>query len=411
MNTPIQNRRKYHRYECHFPLKVIVSNDEAFEVSAVNISLGGIRVFGERITALPVGRQVILHFKVPMIDDEVIVGAQVRMNFGQYCGLQFFSRKASDGLLASVVKLAEKDLLVLNDNKNPKTDKDIDESTVDKILHGIDIPPQPAILLTISNEKQKEFPNLKRIAEEISKDVAISAAMLRAANSPVFGLRNKVRSIQSAVMALGADVVLSIVTALALRMAMSGKGKQKFERFWDTSADTAMTCSYLAERLKVMPPDQAYMLGLFHDCGIVLMARKYTNYIDDVLKKANNTAAESIIAIEERIFNTNHATLGYLVSKSWGLPQNIRDTILNHHAEDFLIHYHHNELGVSQADTVLAKMIGLLALAEHLTHLYRADSEDRIWVRAGGAVLEMFALTEVDLQDITADVNEFLSGT
>ncbi len=267
---------------------------------------------------------------------------------------------------------------------------DID-AAANELLKGIDIPPQPAILLTIAQEKKNEYPNIKKIAAEISKDVALSAAMLRAANSPAFGVRNKISSISNAVMSLGLNVVFSLVTALCLRNAMPGKGKQRFERFWDTAADSALACSFLAGRFKVMNPDQAYMLGLFHDCGIVLMMHKFSNYMD-ILKEGNASTEELLTAIEDRACGTNHAVIGYLVARSWFLPQDIRDTILRHHDETVF---------TKLEDRALAQEVGLLTLAEHCCHSYHRQSEDLIWSRTGNTIVEMLDITEPKLPPMT----------
>ncbi len=273
------------------------------------------------------------------------------------------------------------------------------DARADELLKGMDIPPQPAVLVTIANERKKEFPDLKKIAAEITKDVALSAAVLRAANSPAFGLQKKVSSIPGAVMALGADVIFSITTALSLRLAMSGKKAVRLDRFWDTAADTAQICSVLATRLRVMPADQAYIMGLFANAGIPLLMQKFGNYIE-VLKKGNQSADKTLTEIEDQELSTNHAVMGYLVSRKWFLPTEIRDAILNHHDESV----------VSQGGTAVARQVGLLMLAEHLCNLYRREGEGQIWERVGGSINDLFGLTEVEFTDLVADVNEILSA-
>ena len=79
----------------------------------------------------------------------------------------------------------------------------LDDETTARILQGIEIPPQPQVLRVVMAEQQKEYPDLRKIADAVAKDVGLSAAMLRAANSPAFALRQKASSIPQAVMLLG----------------------------------------------------------------------------------------------------------------------------------------------------------------------------------------------------------------
>ncbi|CAK0760914.1 putative Predicted signal transduction protein [Gammaproteobacteria bacterium] len=277
------------------------------------------------------------------------------------------------------------------------------EETTNQILKSIDIPPQPQILRIVMAEQQKNYPDLKKIADAVVKDVGLSAAMLRAANSPAFALRQKVTSISKAVMLLGMNNAISLITGLSLRMVMSGKGKIRLERFWDTASDTAIICSILAKRFNVLVADQAYILGLFHDCGIPLLIQRFDNYID-ILKKGNANTEEQITVIEDRELKTNHSVVGYIIARSWFLSEEIREIILHHHNEALFVNHKNNN------DDVLVKQVGLLILSEYLCHLYHRESKDLIWQRVGKQIMECFELTENCVSDLSEDMNDILSS-
>jgi len=276
-----------------------------------------------------------------------------------------------------------------------------DESETAKLLKGIDIPPQPKVLQVVMLEQQKRDPDIRKISAAVEKDVGLSAAMLRAANSPAFGLRKKVTSISQAVMLLGLHNSISLITALSLRVAMTAKSQAKFSRFWDTAADTALACSALAQRFKIMPADQAYIIGLFHDCGIPLMMQRFENYAEK-LAKCDPNAQELIVDLEEQHFNTNHAVIGYLVARSWYLSEEIRLVILNHHDEELLA----NPSGGS-----LAKQVAMLTLASHICYSDHWESEDTFWLRVGENVMCIFGLSEEGLKDLDDDIKEILSAS
>ncbi len=275
----------------------------------------------------------------------------------------------------------------------------MDATTISQLLRGIEIPPQPQMLQLISAEKKKEYPDLKKIAAAISKDVALSAAMLRAANSPAFATRGKVTSIHNAVLSLGTKNVIGLVTGLSLRMALAGKGKVNLDRFWDTAADTAIICSVLASKFRVFEPDFAYMLGLFHDVGMALMIQKFPNYLEILRKENLAENKEPITAIEDRHFNTNHTVVGYIVSRSWALPDTLRETILLHHNDEAFA-----------TSGALAKQVGLLTLSEYFCALAQKRPNDHMWHRFGPVIIELFTLTESDIEDLQDEMGELLSG-
>ena len=283
--------------------------------------------------------------------------------------------------------------------------QDFDEETTTKLLKGIDIPPQPQVLRLVMAEQRQPDPDLRKIAIAVTKDVGLSAAMLRAANSPAFGLRQKVTSISQAVMLLGMGNAISLITGLSLRMVMSGKNKVKLERFWDTASDAALICSVLARRFQIMAVDEAYMLGLFHDCGIPLLMQRFPKYME-ILRQSNTSTEESVITMEDREFKTNHAVVGYLVARSWFLPEDVRTTILHHHDESLLLN-----ADPDTADGILARKIGLLFLAEHFGHLYHRAANNILWERLGARIMQIFDLNEIELQDLSEDMKDALSAS
>ena len=181
------------------------------------------------------------------------------------------------------------------------------EETTTQLLKGIDIPPQPQVLRIAMAEQVKEFPDLKKISAAVAKDVSLSAAMLKAANSPAFQMRQKVTSINSAVMSLGTNNVIGLITGLSLRMVMSGKKSAKLDSFWNNASDAAVVCSLLGYRFNVMPPDEGYTLGLFHNAGIPLLMQRFPDYLDD-MAKARLASKDPATTIEDYLYNTNHGT-------------------------------------------------------------------------------------------------------
>ncbi|WP_256349786.1 HDOD domain-containing protein, partial [Pseudomonas gingeri] len=122
-------------------------------------------------------------------------------------------------------------------------------------------------------------PDLTEIARLISQDPGMAGALLKLINSSHFGLSNRVSSIQRAVNFLGSRSIINLINALSIKSEMTDDAIVTLNRFWDTAQDVAMTCLTLAKRIGSQAVDEAYALGLFHDCGVPLMFKKFPNYM------------------------------------------------------------------------------------------------------------------------------------
>ncbi|MDO8350670.1 MAG: HDOD domain-containing protein [Gallionella sp.] len=270
----------------------------------------------------------------------------------------------------------------------------ISQEAAEKILGNIRIPPRPSILVELMAERNKSDPDLLKIAHIVSRDVVLSAAMLKTVNSPFFGLRRKIDSIEQAVMAMGSNNVFNILTGLVLRNMNDGKSPQ-LNRFWDTAENTAFIAALIARRIPDISRDIAYTVGLFHDCGIPLMMARFPEYMD-TLKLASNSDNKTFTEVEDERHNTNHATVGYLLAKNWNLSETISLTILHHHNPEIF----------SSQEILPAEVCGLIALiqiAEALSDT-KFMREDDSWRINGPMLLDYVGISEHELSDISDEI-------
>ncbi len=266
-----------------------------------------------------------------------------------------------------------------------------------KIVNSIDIPPQPATLTEVMRLLNDDGADLSQAADIISKDVSLSASVIKTINSPFFGMRSEITSIQQATMLLGMANVVNIVTGLSLRASMEGDGPN-LGRFWDTATDTALICAKVANQLRSKTKEHAYMFGLFHDCGIPLMQKKYDDYFE-VLKDANADSEGIFTANEDDHYDSNHTVVDYIVSRTWKLPRNICQAILEHHNPEIL-----------EEDSEISELIAILMMAEHLSHTARRLAEDLRWERMREGVLDRLMLSEEDYIELKADIHDMLDS-
>lgn len=270
----------------------------------------------------------------------------------------------------------------------------INSQVAEGILKSINIPPCPEVVMALMAEARQPEVEFAKLVKLISGDVSLAASMLKAANSPFFALRNKVNSIQQAVSVLGLKNLMQIVTGSALHNALEGD-KVTMERFWDRSNSTAVVASLLASRLHGVSREDAYTLGLFHDCGIPILMQKFPDY-KDILGAANQSA-ELVIAIEDKHYSTNHAVVGNMLAHSWFLPEHISHAIQVHH--DHTIFTYPDD----RATPAICVLVAITLVAEHIAVVSMGMEDDAEWHVIGQVAQDYLGLSPEDMAEITED--------
>lgn len=282
--------------------------------------------------------------------------------------------------------------------------QELSAEQIQQALQGISVPPQPQIMVDLQMEQYMPDPDLEVIARLISQDPGLSGALLKIVNSPYYGLSNKIASIQRAVNLLGSRSIINLINAQSIKGEMSDETIVTLNRFWDTAQDVAMTCLTLAKRTGSQAVDEAYALGLFHDCGVPLMLKRFPDYMT-VLEEAYASAGPEnrVVDIENRVFNTNHAVVGYYTAKSWRLPEHVTNAIANHH----------NALAIfsdeSSRNSQLKNLLAILKMAEHICASYRVlgnQVDDHEWNSIGHLILDYVGLSDYDFENLKETVRE-----
>ncbi len=274
-----------------------------------------------------------------------------------------------------------------------------EEVRLEKLLNGVDIPPCPAILMDIQQELEKDAADQREIARLISQDVALAGHVMQVANSPAFG-NNKIGSIVQALNILGTRQVFNLVVSQLLKVSLSGGASMPMERFWETSSLTARLSAELARRLRGVRPDVAYTFGLFHDCGIPLLMKRFPE-VRAVLAEANACEERCFTDVEDRRLGTNHAVVGYFLARRWRLPAEVADAVLYHH--DYTAFDAPKLLSPSSR-----MLIAVTVLAEHIIRLQAGDSVYQEWNKAAPYACQLFGLSLGAVDDLIEDMRDWL---
>lgn len=285
----------------------------------------------------------------------------------------------------------------------------LDDDHIAKILRGITVPPQPQVIVDIHMEQAMPNPDLERIGKLISQDVGLSGTILKVVNSDLFGLKNRMTSIEQAVQILGLQTIVRIMEGLSIKSQMDDETIVALSSFWDSAMDIASAAATLARAIGYQAGDKAYCVGLFHNCGVPLLYRAHDNY-QAVLEESYRKPSPRIIDVENQHLKTNHAVVGYYVAKSWGLPADLCDVIAEHHSVENIFRHR-----ASSYDHGRKTLLAILKMAEHICGLPQTlgnCEQDHEWDAIGEDLLMYVGLSELDFDDLAAQMeNSGLAAT
>jgi HD-like signal output (HDOD) protein len=266
---------------------------------------------------------------------------------------------------------------------------------VKTIPSDIVIPPQPELLRQLNQEMAKDDPDFNRVSWLIGHDVAMSASLLKTVNSAFFALRHQVASVSHAISLLGLEATKNLVAGFLLKKEFDSRGLS-FPRFWDSASTIADLSAFIARRLQLMDADYPYILGLFHDVGIPLMAHGFPAYME-VLKQANEAQGGLFTDTEDGQYPVNHAVIGCVVCDEWGISDQLRDVILSHHDVAGLYHFDESPRQLE------SRLLSILKLAECCNSLLRTGKPDTDWPRFGAQVCAFLQIEEAQVAELVEE--------
>lgn len=257
---------------------------------------------------------------------------------------------------------------------------------------GVKIPAQPRVLAELRQLMQRRELDVRRLARVINQDPGVTAMLFRLVGGGAYRQHPKFETIEQILQAVGVEQTFNLVQAIALAGAGDiRRNRTVYEAFWARSQAIGQLAMLIAdERVAVCNifPDQAYLAGIFHDCGVPLLMQRFPSYCADM--KLGVAGRWIDLAAEDRKYNADHCVVGYLVARHWRLPDFICDAIRYHH----LI----GEPGLEAARTMAA----ILQLAiDFYQRIQRAENPD--WPALQDEVLGELGLTADGLPEF-ADI-------
>ena len=270
------------------------------------------------------------------------------------------------------------------------------EDPVDALIKSIRIPPRPSLLADLQRELASSDPSPAEIARIVASDVGMSGALLKLANSSIFGGRRKAKSIEQAILFLGINQVASLMTGLLARQAIPANSAA-LASFWDVSSRRAEAMVFLSRRLRIGETDVAHTFGLFCDTGVPLLMDRFPAYAATYAAASLETE-RPFTALEQERHSTSHTAIGTLLARNWGLSEDVAWSILHHH--DYAV------LDDADTSSTVRSLVALSLLAENAIRKYQGDAESLEWNKGGARALAYLGLSDEETAELLDELHE-----
>ena len=188
------------------------------------------------------------------------------------------------------------------------------------------IPSMPSIVLNLLDELNKPEPDIIKLSATMSKDISLTAQLLKLTNSAYFSFSSRVNNVTQASVLIGLNRLRSLIISSAIKpMIVTVCGKN----LWEHSIRCAVGCEIIAKSLGDDRKEEAFIAGLLHDVGKIVLELYNSSYARE--SHYQFLQGNERIHQEKQLFGFAHPEVGKELISKWSLPNNIGEHVSYHH--------------------------------------------------------------------------------
>jgi putative nucleotidyltransferase with HDIG domain len=191
----------------------------------------------------------------------------------------------------------------------------------------------PHIAIKLTKLISDENSTMQDFEKMIKMDPTLVLRLLRGANSPYYGLRQKVNSISRAVVVIGINNLRNMIVTEGLKELFKDKKSENVfsrNRLWLHCSAVSICSQMIMERIFGLNGEDAFLCGILHDIGMIVEDQTEPDLFYRVCNTYDKNS-KPITDYEKEIVGTDHCAIGYLLAKDWQLPIEIQEGIQRHH--------------------------------------------------------------------------------
>jgi len=207
----------------------------------------------------------------------------------------------------------------------------MDEHLAARILACPSLPTLPAVAVHVLDLCEKDEVDLAAIAAAVSHDPAITAKLLRLANSASFATRGRVANLTKAVALLGTNATLGVTLSFSLIGGRRRSDASGFDHsaFWKRALFSAIAGRALG-RIIEHDQDDAFVACLLQDLGMLALNEVFPSDYGQLCLAAA-PEHEALPALEAELLGVDHVQVGALLARRWNLPERLQEAIGRSH--------------------------------------------------------------------------------
>jgi len=243
-----------------------------------------------------------------------------------------------------------------------------------------ELPASPIVATKLLELLRKPNLKIKELANAVSLDPVISARLMRMANSVFYQQVKKVSTVDRAIIVVGENVLKNLALEYSLRSTSKTYGILE-RKLWENSIGCAVACRMLSDRLTSIDKNVAYLAGLQHHIGKVVMVNRDKDLYKEVLRIVESGKGQ-LRDVERGLFAYSHEVVGAALLDHWKYPKIIVEVTLHHHEFD------HQRTENDEIFTVCAIVSLASDFCRHFGIGYAEEAKIDLTLSRGALVLE-----------------------
>ncbi|HPF70544.1 MAG TPA: HDOD domain-containing protein [Candidatus Krumholzibacteria bacterium] len=206
------------------------------------------------------------------------------------------------------------------------------------IMTTRDLPAMPQVASKVLELSSDPNTSARQLQQVIADDQAMTARILKIANSAMYSCSRKIKTLTEAIVMLGFNSIRSLVVTSAARNLYNMKSSQtglKERLLWEHSIGCGFACRLLVEKRIPALTEEAFLAGLLHDIGKLVLNMRIPAEFDQVVQIVYNEN-RPFAATEREVLGFDHAHVGAMLVNKWKFSPVLEHVILNHHNPDAL---------------------------------------------------------------------------
>jgi diguanylate cyclase (GGDEF)-like protein len=257
-----------------------------------------------------------------------------------------------------------------------------------RLLASPSLPTLPRVAQRVLELARRDDVDLGELARAIGTDPALATKLLRLINSPMYHMTREVTSLRDAALYLGMNAVKNVALSFSLiHKLRGGDSSDLLDALWRASLMNALAARKLAAEVGGWDPEEAFLIGLIADSGVLVLLKGAANY--PALLARFLAGERDLLELERAELDTDHTRISWLLLQKWGFPERTRALIAAHHNPD--------AVPLDAADHARARVLSAAwlcarALSVRGFSVETASLDARLWSQLGIAKARALAL-------------------